>query len=99
MFNWAYFVNKIANSTPARYRNEVAKYLYLVAVVIQMDFEMENPILNAQKRANEIASHFGVKPMSIVLNPEIVYNKSSKSFFPNYTHIDLLWQICATNLA
>ncbi|MBN1873529.1 MAG: C10 family peptidase, partial [Anaerolineae bacterium] len=57
-FNWDRFVNKIAADTSETSIDEVARYAYFTAVVIQKDFDTGDYLLGHAERAEAVATHY-----------------------------------------
>jgi hypothetical protein len=58
-FDWDLFVNDFQYNTPEASINEVARYVYFTAVVIQKDFGTGTYVLSHSGRAAAAAEHYG----------------------------------------
>ena len=70
-FNWRLFATKLTAKTRSIAVNQVARYLFFVAAVIQKDFDTGTYVLNNKQRAEALAKHFECETE--------VYSSKSKS--------------------
>ena len=57
-FDWKEFVDEIGRNTPENKREEVARYCYYTAVVVEKDFGTGSYKLTHSKRANAVSTHY-----------------------------------------
>ncbi len=57
-FNWRLFATKLTAKTRSLAVNQVARYLYFVATVIQKDYDTGSYVLGHKQRAEALTKHF-----------------------------------------
>ena len=67
-FNWDLFVNNFDNQTPIKSIDEVARYAYYTAAVIQKDFGTGTYVINSKKMVNAIKKHYDCKAQEFSTN-------------------------------
>ncbi|PIE71331.1 MAG: hypothetical protein CSA22_03480 [Deltaproteobacteria bacterium] len=59
-FNWNLFVDELEDTTAPVSVNEVARYIYYTALVIQKDFNTASYVIPSSERVNELMAHYDV---------------------------------------
>ena len=57
-FDWSRFVNVLDDNTPEASINEVTRYVYYVATVIQKDYDTGSYVLRHAERAEAVSQHY-----------------------------------------
>lgn len=72
-FDWSKFVNKVDSSTPTESLNQVAKYSYYTAIVIQKDFSTGSYVIGSGEIRDQLEEHYDV---DVVYYPISDYHKN-----------------------